>query len=88
MPKYIAPPMATSTSTNLISNGPPSTLTPFDLYKGQHYDAKSVAVGLNLGPDANYNSITETKLEALQQQEAKLVQKMQCHLLGCDLFAS
>jgi hypothetical protein len=86
LPKYIAPPMASSTGTNLISNGPAST--PFDPYKGQRFDAKSAAVGQNLGPDANYKSVTETKLEALQQQEAKLVQKMQQRLPDRDLFAS
>ena len=86
LPKYTAPPMRSSTGTNLISNGPSST--PFDPYKGQRFDAKSAAVGQNLGPDSNYKSVTETKLEALQQQEAKLVQKMQQRLVDRDLFAS
>jgi hypothetical protein len=87
LPKYMAPPPPPSMASS--SSGPSSSSTPvFDPYKGQRFDAKSAAVGQNLGPDANYKSVTETKLEALQQQERKLVQKMQQQLPDRDLFAS
>jgi hypothetical protein len=91
LPKYMAPPMASSTGTGTGTgttgtNGQLSTAS-FDPYKGQRYDAKSAAVGQNLGPDANYKSVTETKLEALQKQEAKLVQNMQQRLSDRELCA-
>jgi hypothetical protein len=54
---------------------PTGTLYPtFNPYVGQRYDAKSAAVGTNLGPASDYISPTDQQLRTLQRQQAKLEQ--------------
>ena len=76
-PPPLSPPTSTTTSTSTTSSGG----ITFDPYKGHRYDAKSAALGTNLGPDANYVSVTEQKLQQLKQQEQLLVHKLQQPLL-------
>jgi hypothetical protein len=47
----------------------------FNPYVGQRYDAKSAAVGTNLGPASDYISPTDAQLQILQRQQAKLEQQ-------------
>ena len=70
LPVYRPPPALTSSNTATTST------TAFNPYAGHRYDAKSAAVGANLGPDANYVSKTESQLQRLQEQQAALEAKL------------
>jgi PUB domain/UBX domain len=49
-----------------------SNAVAFDPYRGQRFDGQSAALGVNLGPGANYVSPTEQALADLQSQKNKL----------------
>ena len=49
----------------------------FDPYVGSRYDAKSAAMGQNVGPPSNWKSSTYQQLESLQKKQAKLESKLQ-----------
>ena len=49
--------------------------TAFNPYVGHRYDAKSAAVGANLGPESDYISPTDRQLETLQRKKNKLEQQ-------------
>jgi hypothetical protein len=84
LPPYRPPPTLTSStsSTTNATTGRSNadTATPaaaFNPYQGHRHDAKSAAVGANLGPDSNYVSATESQLQSLQRQQATLEAKLQ-----------
>jgi hypothetical protein len=66
-------PASTASSASMAT--PTGTFSPtFNPYVGQRYDAKSAAVGTNLGPASDYISPTDQQLRTLQRQQAKLEQ--------------
>jgi PUB domain/UBX domain len=71
-------------STNAAGFTSTSTNTGFNIYQGQRYDGKSAAVGANLGPPEGWKSKTEQQLLQLQQQQAKLQEKLQKAAGGRD----
>jgi hypothetical protein len=84
LPPYRPPPTltsSTSSTTNATTGrsnaAAASNSQAFNPYQGHRHDAKSAAVGANLGPDANYVSVTESQLEVLQRQQAALEAKLQ-----------
>ena len=76
LPILREPPTIVTTGTNNnnsnLNNGGGATFNP---YVGHRHDAKSAAVGANLGPGSNYVSPTDRQLEALQRQKNKLEQQ-------------
>ena len=68
---HFLPPKPKPTITSNATNASPA----FNVYQGHRYDGQSAAVGTHLGPPPNWKSATDTKLETLQQQQAKLEQK-------------
>ena len=82
LPPYRPPPVL---SSNIPFSG--ASATTFDPYAGQRFDAKSAAVGTNLGPDGNYVSTTERQLEQLQKKQATLEAKLQRRDLDRDWVA-
>jgi tether containing UBX domain for GLUT4 len=65
LPEYREPPVVSLTS------GTPS-VAEFNPYVGHRFDAQSMAVGANLGPDPNYVSKTDSELQKLLEKQAKL----------------
>lgn len=80
LPVYRPPPVLQQTGSSGNSSNSNAAGGAFNPYAGHRYDAKSAAVGANLGPDANYVSKTETELHRLQQRQAKLEGKLQTKL--------
>jgi len=72
LPQYRQPP-----TENASGQATSTTGGSFNLYAGHRFDAKSAAVGANLGPDSNYVSPTETQLQRLQKQQAEMESKFQ-----------
>ena len=70
LPPYREPPPPPSV---VIENS--KTNSGFNVFAGHRYDAKSAAVGANLGPSEGYVSKTEIALNALKQQQQKLEQR-------------
>jgi len=70
LPKYKPPPIKANIRGKPTNNG------EFDVYKGSRFDAKSAAIGQQLGPDGNYISTTEKKVQELQSQQKKLEKSM------------
>lgn len=71
LPEYRQPPVISlvdSTSQSSIT----ASATEFNPYVGHRFDAKSMAVGANLGPDPNYKSKTDAELRKLLEKQAKL----------------
>jgi hypothetical protein len=66
-PQKVAPSGAASTSN--------STISSFNPYQGQRFDALSAAVGVRLGPDDSYKSPTEAEVERLERQRRALQEK-------------
>eukprot|EP00977_Amphora_coffeiformis_P019859 scaffold7533_cov133-Amphora_coffeaeformis.AAC.3 len=64
--------MTGATTPNNANTGGGATFNP---YVGHRYDAKSAAVGANLGPGNDYVSPTDRQLEALQRKKNKLEQQ-------------
>lgn len=84
LPPFRPPPTltnSTSTATNATtgrSNADTATpAVPFNPYQGHRHDAKSAAVGANLGPESGYVSVTESQLQSFQRQQAVLEAKLQ-----------
>ena len=74
LPVYRPPPAVTSANASATGSSDPAAFNP---YAGHRFDAKSAAVGANLGPDANYVSKTESELQRLKQKQASLEGKLQ-----------
>jgi hypothetical protein len=60
------------------------TSTGFNIYQGRRFDGQSAAVGTNLGPPEGWKSKTEQQLSQLQQQQAKIQEKLQRAAGGRD----
>ncbi|KAG7354525.1 PUB domain containing protein [Nitzschia inconspicua] len=71
-------------TTNAAGFTSTTTNTGFNIYQGQRYDGQSAAVGTNLGPPQGWKSKTEQQLSKLQQQKAKLEEKLQQAAGGRD----
>ncbi|GAX27285.1 hypothetical protein FisN_23Lh148 [Fistulifera solaris] len=65
LPEYREPPVIS------LNSGAPSA-AEFNPYVGHRFDAQSMAVGANLGPDQNYVSKTDSELQKLLEKQAKL----------------
>jgi len=74
LPVFRPPPLPTSVQQAASSSA------DFNPYAGHRFDAKSAAVGANLGPDSNYVSTTETELSRLKNQQAALERKRKANL--------
>lgn len=89
LPKYKPPARLTDPGDHAVGRNKPSISSgEFNPYQGQRFDAKSAAVGKNLGPDANYVSSTEKQLKQLQSQQAKLEESLHQPLADRELSAS
>ena len=88
LPKFKQPPRLTDPGDHAVGRKkPPASSGEFNPYQGQRYDAKSAAVGRNLGPDGNYESTTEKQLQQLQTQQAKLEKSLHKPLADRELSA-
>ncbi|GAX27393.1 hypothetical protein FisN_23Hh148 [Fistulifera solaris] len=65
LPEYREPPVVN------LTGGAPSA-AEFNPYVGHRFDAQSLAVGVDLGPDPNYISKTDSELQKLLEKQAKL----------------
>ena len=91
LPQFKQPVRLTDPTDHAIGrpmNGSSSSTGEFNPYQGHRYDAKSAAIGKQLGPDAAYESTTEKQLQLLQNQQAKLEKTLHKPLQDRELVAS
>jgi hypothetical protein len=91
LPKFKNSPRLTEARDHALGRGPTgvaSSSGEFDPYRGHRFDAKSAAVGKNLGPDGDYVSPTEQQLQALQTQQKQLESSMHRPLVDRGIVAS
>ena len=91
LPKFKNPPRLTEAGDHAVGRVPTgiaSSSGEFDPYRGHRFDAKSAAVGKNLGPDGDYVSPTEQQLQALQTQQKQLESSMHRPLVDRGIVAS
>jgi UBX domain len=87
LPKFKPPVTITRSSDENSSISSIASQSGFDPYKFYRYDAKSAAIGQNLGPESNYVSPTEQKLQALQSAQRILEQSLQNPILDREVVA-
>jgi hypothetical protein len=87
LPKFKPPVSFTQNSDEKSSASSDTNPSNFDPYRFYRYDAKSAAVGQNLGPESNYVSPTEQKLQALQSAQRILEKSLQNPILDREVVA-
>eukprot|EP00548_Thalassiothrix_antarctica_P013869 CAMPEP_0194171884 /NCGR_PEP_ID=MMETSP0154-20130528/6435_1 /TAXON_ID=1049557 /ORGANISM="Thalassiothrix antarctica, Strain L6-D1" /LENGTH=621 /DNA_ID=CAMNT_0038884377 /DNA_START=57 /DNA_END=1922 /DNA_ORIENTATION=- len=88
LPKFKPPPFRTYPRGQVARGSFAGTTSgEFNPYKGVRFDAKSAAIGKQLGPDKNYRSTTEKKVEELQLQQDKLENSMHNEITDREINA-